>query len=255
MDEQTRKSVAKSLTAEDADILPFLPYILQDFWAIGCSPAEIVGMLKGYATPESRCLDLACGKGAAAVAISKAYGCRVLGIDIMPEFVSEAKSKAQEHGVAHLCEFRTQNAIDASKELSGFDILNFGAAGCILGDYSQMLGAFARMVKPGGLIVYDDAYVKDRGTALKCEIYSEYPTFEDWLDLFKSAGLELLSYYVGHCEDDEEMQNIRTRAEELKALHPDKSDMFDSYVKSQMAEYEDLNSELVGVIWLLRSIA
>lgn len=34
-DKRNRRKLAASLTAETTDLLPFLPYLLQDFWELG----------------------------------------------------------------------------------------------------------------------------------------------------------------------------------------------------------------------------
>ena len=60
------EKLAKSLTAESVELIPYLPYLLQDLWELGSSPKDMVHLIsKNIITSEkTKVLDLACGKGA-----------------------------------------------------------------------------------------------------------------------------------------------------------------------------------------------
>lgn len=36
------EKLAKSLTAESTELIPYLPYLLQDLWELGSSPKDII---------------------------------------------------------------------------------------------------------------------------------------------------------------------------------------------------------------------
>lgn len=63
---ETKEKLAKSLTANSIELIPFLPYLLQDLWELGSSSEEITDLLSDYCelNEDSKILDLACGKGA-----------------------------------------------------------------------------------------------------------------------------------------------------------------------------------------------
>ena len=65
MTNETKEALACSLTAETTELLPFLPYLLQDFWELGSDPEVMIRLIKKYVSlsPQTRVLDLACGKG------------------------------------------------------------------------------------------------------------------------------------------------------------------------------------------------
>ena len=99
--DNTNEKLAKSLTADTTDIIPFLPYLLQDLWELGSSGQEMRELLRpnvpvtaGFTAP-----DLGCGKGAVSVTLAKALGIRCKGIDLIGDFIHEAREKAIEHGV------------------------------------------------------------------------------------------------------------------------------------------------------------
>ena len=78
MNHEVQKRLAESLTAESIDIIPYLPYLLQDFWSLASDPDEMTSLLRAYTDfgTDSRLLDLACGKGAASIYLAKEFGCK-----------------------------------------------------------------------------------------------------------------------------------------------------------------------------------
>jgi 2-polyprenyl-3-methyl-5-hydroxy-6-metoxy-1,4-benzoquinol methylase len=105
-------------------------------------------------------LDLACGKGAVSVQLAKALGCRVTGIDIIPEFIDDAIKKAQEYGVESLCEFKRGDINEAVKTQKEYDIVILGAVGDVLGNPEQTIQKLKQTVKNSGYIFIDDAIWK-----------------------------------------------------------------------------------------------
>ena len=67
------ESVLTAMDCTDSEILPYLPYILQDFWEIGSDPDVIIDLLKKHLsnTNNFKVLDLGCGKGAVSIIIAK----------------------------------------------------------------------------------------------------------------------------------------------------------------------------------------
>jgi len=94
---------AKSLTAESVELIPYLPYLLQDLWELGSSPPDIISLITKHAdvSGQPTVLDLACGKGAVSIQLAKELGCQTKGIDLIPEFIDFAPKKAQGYSVEH----------------------------------------------------------------------------------------------------------------------------------------------------------
>lgn len=92
---------------QDTAIVPFLPYILQDFWEIGTPPEIIIDLVQKHCNDYSKLnvLDLGCGKGAVSLKLAQALKCSCYGIDGIPEFIRTSEEKALEYGVDALCRF------------------------------------------------------------------------------------------------------------------------------------------------------
>lgn len=246
------EKLAKSLTAESVELIPYLPYLLQDLWELGSSPKVIIDLILKHipVSEKTRVLDLACGKGAVSIQVARALGCKVRGIDIIPEFINYADQKAQEYGVENLCEFKVRDINEAVAVNKGYDIVILGAAGDVLGNPEETIKKLKSTVKSGGYILIDDAYGNDISDV-------RYPTRNEWLLFFQNAGVKLLNERFNEVDEitsinDEQQPLIAKRADELKVKHPDKAHLFDSYVKSQLAECDELENELTAVTMLLK---
>jgi ubiquinone/menaquinone biosynthesis C-methylase UbiE len=245
------EKLAKSLTAESTELIPYLPYLLQDLWELGSSPKDIIDLIGKHVqvTQETKVLDLACGKGAVSVQVAKAFGCMVRGIDIIPAFIEFAKQKACDYGVEHLCEFLTGDINEAVTVETDYDIVILGAVGDVLGPPAQTIQVLKRTVKTSGHIIIDDVYGGD-------DPDERYPSREVWLVFFQNAGVTLLDERFNEADaleslNAEQQSQIVKRANELKVKHPDKAHLFESYIVSQQAECDELENEITGVTMLL----
>lgn len=118
--------------------------------------------------PPRRVLDLACGTGAASLALAAA-GCSVVGIDRAPAMLAQARAKAERSGMAatfiqaDIRRLSFAAADDAQTTLSlpptAFDlaICLFDSLNCLLGDddLEQVCAGAAQLLRPGGCFVFD----------------------------------------------------------------------------------------------------
>jgi ubiquinone/menaquinone biosynthesis C-methylase UbiE len=256
MTRETEVKLASSLTAETTELLPFLPYLLQDFWELGSEPdvvAELIGKHVGI-TASTRILDLACGKGAVSVKIAQKLNVKVKGIDLLPAFVEYAAQKAKEYGVSDLCDFTVGDINEAVKTERDYDCVVFIATGNLLGNPAETLDKLKAVIKPGGYIVIDECYLSGNGSRADVKyVNNEYLTEKEWKDIFNQAALDLLEAVSGEDSgSDSGMAFITARANELIQKHPDRKTLFEGYIQSQQNEYDDIDNTLDGATWILR---
>ena len=262
MSTETEKKLACSLTAETTELIPFLPYLLQDFWLLGSDPNAMTELIKTHVdySENTKVLDLACGKGAVSIKIAQELRIKIKGIDLLPEFIEFAAKKAKEHKIEKLCDFVVEDINEAVKKEKDYDIVILGAVGNVLGSPAETLSKLKATIKMGGYILIDEAYLLD-DVNQENVLYKnyEYLTEKQWWDLFKEADLELIKTVSASDLDSPEnpdsdfgMANITKRANELIKNYPDKKNIFEGYINSQQREYDDLENNIEGVIWILK---
>lgn len=258
---QIEQKLAGSLTAETTELLLYLPYLLQDIWELGSSPRHMSSLIKANINicSETKIIDLGCGKGAVSVSLCKELGIRVKGIDLLPDFIEEARAKAEEYGVKHLCEFVVQDINESVKTECEYDIAILGAVGDVLGEPAETLNKLKSVVRRKGYILIDEAYLVGEQAEVRYQNY-EYLTLVQWKKLFQELDLELIADMTGESTaitdeiNDYNNRMIRKRADELAEKYPDKREIFEGYVKSQEMECDDLDDVIVGVTWLLKRL-
>jgi ubiquinone/menaquinone biosynthesis C-methylase UbiE len=232
-----------------------LPYLLQDIWELGSSPEDIARLVSKNIpiSEESLILDLACGKGAVSIKLAAAHRCKVKGIDIFPEFISYAKTKAIEYLVDTLCKFEVGDINQSVKSEKNYDVVIFGAVGDVLGNPLTTLKKLKNTLKPDGFMVIDDGYIPESSGI-------NYLTKKQWLKVFDKAGVQLISEKP---VEKSELQSInkfnqaciKKRANELANKFPQKTRIFSDYIQSQQAECDELENEIIGVTWLLQVVS
>ncbi len=245
---KTEEKLAQSLSAQTVELIPYLPYLLQDLWELGGIPDDICELLQPHADTNMHVLDLACGKGAVSIRLAKEFRCRVKGIDLLPAFIETAHEMAARHGVEEYCEFMTGDINEATENERGYDIVLLSAVGDVLGDPLLTLHKLRKTVGRGGLIILDDAYsMEDTDNGF---------TKNDWYCAFYDAGVAVLAEQETSREKLSEINafnqaHIERRARELKQKHPELSHLFEGYVQNQQEECDSLMNDLIGVLWLL----
>lgn len=256
---ETEERLARSLTAETTELLPFLPYLLQDLWELGSSPRDVLRLVQKHLpiSEDTKILDLACGKGAVSINIAQNLNVDVYGFDLIPDFINYAKQKAKEMNIDTLCHFASVDANEVINIEKKYDCVIFGAAGNILGSPQETITKLIRTVKPNGYIIIDEAYLPDDSSNMEVEYKNyEYMKHEQWLRIFKDSGLKLVEETPNEDDYDFDSDNnaIAARANELIAKHPEMRAIFEGYIQSQLNECADLESNIVAVTWMLQRL-
>jgi SAM-dependent methyltransferase len=102
-------------------------------------------------------LDVACGTGGPALRIASATGCHLVGIDNHVQGISTANALANRRGVNTAAKFQVH---DAAQPLP-FSDASFDTVTCIdainhLPDRPRVVAEWARVLKPGGRILFTD---------------------------------------------------------------------------------------------------
>lgn len=143
-------------------MIPFLAEIGLDQTIINPILPETVGELGRILDlrPDRSILDLACGKGGVSLPMVNTYKVNLVGVDLMPDFIREAWSRAEYTGLYSLCNFKMADAAEfAAGTKDQWDaVLIVGALTIIWQDMDQGLAAAKPLVRAGGHLVIGHPY-------------------------------------------------------------------------------------------------
>lgn len=105
--------------------------------------------------PQSRVLDVACGKGASAVFLAEHFGCEVVGVDYSDQNITQANGLAAAKRLTRVhCEQGDAEALPFRN--SSFDAIVCECTFCTFADKSAAAREFARVLGPGGQVGLSD---------------------------------------------------------------------------------------------------
>lgn len=232
-------------------LLPFIAELFADLDSLGSSPRIAARLLRGAGIgPSSRVLDVACGKGAAAVHLAQALGCRVRGIDACPPFIDSARRLARDRGVARLCRFTIG---DAHRPPRGpFD------AAVMLGLFPAELAAplLRSRTVPGGVYVIDDAFRDDRFSRIPRDLRG-VPTRADVRAMIRGLGDSIAAEHVPTPSQVTRLnqslyRRLAARARGVARSHPRLRACISEFLTRQRRANILLRGPLRPGVWLVR---
>ncbi|KPK30919.1 MAG: hypothetical protein AMK69_02140 [Nitrospira bacterium SG8_3] len=259
MSDNIQQSVADSLEVEKK-LLPYMSYLLQDLWALGSSVDQILDLLSTLplSADTAKVLDLGCGKGAVSVQIAWRFGFHVVGVDAMPDFLRDAHKKSSEYQVSDLCTFIEQDILTYVIDKHDFDVVILASLGGIFVSNKDTIKKMRTQVRPGGYMVIDDGYLKKR-EFLSRKGYGHYRNYEKTVEeliMFNDRLLtEIPTTEASIKINDEYLKVIESRSIELIDQYPELEEDLSRYLDDQREECDILNSELEGMIWVLKKAA
>ena len=105
----------------------------------------------------SRVIDIGCASGKTACYLARNYGCRVIGVDILPGMVARAKERARAERVTGRVEFKVGDAQNLPLEDDLFDIVLGEFITGLVDDKDGAVSEYVRVAKPGGTIGLNEA--------------------------------------------------------------------------------------------------
>ena len=242
------------------ELLPYLPELLTDIWALGSSPEVVVEWLSSLKLPSetTRVLDLGCGKGAVSVNLAEELGFHIMGIDFFEPFLIEAREKARELGVKGLCFFKCADMFDILMESSDYDIVIYTGVGGVLGSFDQCVLRLRQTVRVGGYMVIDDGF-RVTSDEISRSGYDHYDYYQETIRQLTSHGDIILRERIVPVDDVKSRHRRETgliaeRVESLSREHPELANSFFEYLEHEEQECEILERDIAEAMWLLQKV-
>jgi SAM-dependent methyltransferase len=205
--------------------------------------AEKIRLLGEYLRLDgsSRVLDVACGKAGPAIVLAEAFGCRIHGVELRPQFADAARARIVERGFGRLVSIETADAANYPLEPDAWDAALCLGASFVWGHIGDAARMLAPAVRPGGFVAIGEPFWREAGVA-----ESDFVDLAATVERFQSAGLALIGLIAASEDDWDRYESLHWRALEEwladNAEHPDAAEIRarhlgarDDYLRSQRA--------------------
>jgi SAM-dependent methyltransferase len=172
-------------------------------------------------TAESRVVDIACGKGGPTAILAAAYGCRITGVELRPQFADAARERVAARGLDELVEIHTADAASFPLEPESLDAALCIGATFVWGTIGDAAAALFPAVRPGGFVAIGEPFW--RTWPLPEDTDPEgFVTLTETADRLERAGFALTGVIAASEDDWDRYESLHWRAlEEWLAEHPD----------------------------------
>jgi SAM-dependent methyltransferase len=205
--------------------------------------AEKIRLLGEYLRLDgsSRVLDVACGKAGPAIVLAQAFGCRIHGVELRPQFADAARARVAERGLDGLVSIETADAADFPLEPEAWDAALCLGASFVWGHIGDAARMLTPAVRAGGFVAIGEPFWRESGVA-----EDDFVDLAATVERFQSAGLALTGLVAASEDDWDRYESLHWRAlEEWLAEQPEHPDaeairarhvgFRDDYLRSQRA--------------------
>lgn len=212
---------------EDIEYNDAMTNMLELIWGTGFmapgGEGNIANLVEGLETQGRRILDIGCGIGGPAFLLASKYGADVVGIDIEPQLIEEARLRAEKLGLSSRCEFVPVEPGPLPFPDESFDIVLSTGVIMQIENKMEVFEEARRVLKPAGVLTCYD-WMKPEGD------YSE-----DMRYWFK---MERLTYSMKTFDEYEAMMR------DTGFVDVEMSDRSEWYRQKVQEEYEQIRSDL-----------
>ena len=238
------------------EAVPELADLCADFDELGSSVADAMALLEDAGAEPGTAMDLGCGKGVFAIALAD-RGWSVRGVDLHPVFVEEACERAADAELADRCRFSEGDLValaDATPAAS-VDLALLLSIGRPWGSLEATVDALRRIVRPGGFMLVDDAYLE--GEAPAPPGYDGYASLAETERVLESRGDRIVGRRMPTQDEaaarhERALGWLRRRGAELVERDPVARPIVERFLAQQEGAYEDLVGPARGAMWLVR---
>jgi len=143
-------------------------------------------------------VDIACGKGTSAVYFAEKYGCRVMGIDISEELITQAVALARKKRLERKVAFQVGDALQLPFSEGEFDAAVSQAMLVLVADKGKSIREAVRVTKPGGHLGWlelswrkepTEEFMRAVSDVLCAYCMKNVETFQGWANTIRQAGI------------------------------------------------------------------
>lgn len=214
---------------------------------------EKILQLGGYLRldPDTRVLDVACGKCGPAILLAQAYGCHVVGVEKAPDFAAAGRERVEAAGLSHLVEVVEGDARAFPLEPEAWDVALCLGASFAFDDLDGTVAALTPAVRSGGFLAFGEPYWLEWPLPREVDDMGYVPLRET-VARIEAGGLALTGMIASGRDDWDRYESQHWRAlEEWLAAHPDDPDAVGIRERHEQAREDYLRWERRLLDWAI----
>lgn len=156
--------------------------------------------------PGQQVLDIGCGVGTSAIYIARRYGVRVAAVDISPLMLERCQSNIRSTGLADQVGLESGDITNLQFPSDCFDRV-LAEAVTMFVDRARATRELVRVCRPGGRVLATEFLWRRPPTPEARQVFlgevcpgMTFDSLDDWLELYRKAGLENLQVTTGPFE-------------------------------------------------------
>jgi len=251
---EIRNDFLDSLDLVDSEIISFIPEILKDLWELGSMPDYIIDLVEKHIPLNElkRVIDLGCGKGAVLIQLSEKIKFEGIGIDLMPDFINEAKKHAAQKSYSKNLKFEVADIKKSIEQHNNFDLVIYGHDSDVFGNITQSLFELKKYISNQGWILLEAIY------SINTENNPDgLPNKKEFIKQLEESELEIVEQIIW---DKNRLKQVNQKntpliSKQIKKLiktNSDKKKMFTDYLENQIEECKQLEIDIDCVTILLK---
>src|SRR5262249_33111664 len=160
--------------------------------------------------PETRVLDMACGKCGPALVLASTFGCRITGVEQSSEFAAAGRERVNEAGLGELIEGVEGGGREFPLEPEWWDVALCLGATFVWDDLDGTLSALVPAVRPGGQIAVGEPFWR-RPAPVGIDTMG-YVSLSETGAKFERHGLSLTGLISSSTDDWDHYESLHWRA-------------------------------------------
>jgi SAM-dependent methyltransferase len=144
-------------------------------------------------------LDICSALGGPARHLAEKYGINVVGLDITPEMVLEAKKRTKGKPYASKIEYRIGSGLDIPAHLNSFEVVWGQDSWCYIRDKVRLIEETWRVLKSGGTLAFTDwiwgsvsVSEEDSDVLMEFMVFPDLQTLNGYAEIIESVGYKVV---------------------------------------------------------------
>ncbi|MFX0071071.1 MAG: class I SAM-dependent methyltransferase [Candidatus Hermodarchaeota archaeon] len=144
-------------------------------------------------------LDICSALGGPARQLAEKYKINVVGLDITPEMIDEAKKRTDGLSYANKIEYRLGSGLDIPAHMDTFDVVWGQDAWCYIRDKKRLIEETWRVLKPGGILAFTDwiwglitINEEESDFLMEFMVFPDLQTLDGYVELIETIGYTMI---------------------------------------------------------------